>query len=184
MNGSKLHGIEVKLECEISGVDPKRRRLILKSGGEFGFNKLLAATGARPRKLSVDGANLGNVYYLRSLDDSRGIRSLSAKVKRAVVIGGGFIGCVGREHRHHGARAHDVGPGERPDRKRAFADAVQVCLHVPSWLYPATPRDSDENEVVRSSLRNGGTRLSSMEAAVPEIRDNHRVRRSCDAERR
>ncbi len=86
------HGIEVKLECEVSGVDPKRKLLILKSGGEFGFNKLIAATGARPRKLNVEGANLGNLYYLRSLDDSRAIRNVSEKVKRAVVIGGGFIG--------------------------------------------------------------------------------------------
>ena len=50
------HGIEVKLECEVTGVDPKPKRLILKSGGEFGFNKLIAATGARPRKLNVEGA--------------------------------------------------------------------------------------------------------------------------------
>src|SRR3954470_11152648 len=34
------HGIEVRLRCEISGVDPKRKRLTLKSGGEFGFEKL------------------------------------------------------------------------------------------------------------------------------------------------
>ena len=86
------HGIDVKLECEVSGVDTKRKRLILKSGGEFGFNKLIAATGARPRKLNLEGANLGNLYYLRSLDDSRAIRNVSEKVKRAVVIGGGFIG--------------------------------------------------------------------------------------------
>ena len=41
------HGIELKLECEVTGVDPKRRRLMLKSGDDFGFNKLIVATGAR-----------------------------------------------------------------------------------------------------------------------------------------
>jgi NADPH-dependent 2,4-dienoyl-CoA reductase/sulfur reductase-like enzyme len=88
----RKQGIELKLECEISAVDPKRKRLVLKSGGEFGFEKLIAATGARPRELNLPGANLRNVYYLRSLNDSKTIRSALEKVEHAVVIGGGFIG--------------------------------------------------------------------------------------------
>jgi NADPH-dependent 2,4-dienoyl-CoA reductase/sulfur reductase-like enzyme len=88
----RKHAIELKLECEISAVDPKRKRLILKSGDQFGFDKLIVATGARPRSLNVTGANLRNLYYLRTLDDSRAIRSASEKAKHAVVIGGGFIG--------------------------------------------------------------------------------------------
>ena len=86
------HGIELKLECEISGLDTKRKRLFLKSGDEFGFNNLIVATGARPRLLNVPGANLRNLYYLRTLNDSKVIRSALEKVKHAVVIGGGFIG--------------------------------------------------------------------------------------------
>ena len=86
------HGIEIKLECEISGLDTKLKRLFLKSGDEFGFNKLIVATGARPRLLNVPGANLRNLYYLRTLNDSKVIRSALEKVKHAVVIGGGFIG--------------------------------------------------------------------------------------------
>lgn len=86
------HGIEVKLDCEVSQVDPKRKLLNLKSGGDFGFGKLIIATGARPRKLDMAGAQLGNVHYLRSLDDSQSIRKAAEKIKRAVVIGGGFIG--------------------------------------------------------------------------------------------
>ena len=86
------HGIELKLECEISGLDTKHKRLFLKSGDEFGFNNLIVATGARPRLLNVPGANLRNLYYLRTLNDSKVIRSALEKVKHAVVIGGGFIG--------------------------------------------------------------------------------------------
>lgn len=88
----RKHGIEVKLGCEISALDPKRRRLILKSGDEFGYNKLIVATGARPRTLDIPGANLQNLYYLRSLADSKAIRGAAETVRRAVVIGGGFIG--------------------------------------------------------------------------------------------
>jgi NADPH-dependent 2,4-dienoyl-CoA reductase/sulfur reductase-like enzyme len=86
------HGIEVKLGCEISAVDPKRKRLSLKSGGEFGFDKLIMATGARPRTLQVPGAGLQNLYYLRSLNDSKAIRRSAENVKHGAVIGGGFIG--------------------------------------------------------------------------------------------
>ena len=88
----KSHGIELKLQSEVAAVDVKRKRLILKSGGEFTFGKLMIATGARVRRLNVPGAKLRNVFYLRSLDDSRAIRSEVEKVKRAVVVGGGFIG--------------------------------------------------------------------------------------------
>jgi NADPH-dependent 2,4-dienoyl-CoA reductase/sulfur reductase-like enzyme len=86
------HGVEVKLKCEVSAVDPKGKKLVLKSGEEHEFDKLVIATGARPRKLDVAGARLRNVYYLRSMDDSKTIRKAAEKVKRAVVIGGGFIG--------------------------------------------------------------------------------------------
>jgi NADPH-dependent 2,4-dienoyl-CoA reductase/sulfur reductase-like enzyme len=88
----RKHGIEVKLGCKISDVDAKRKRLTLKSGGEFGFNKLIVATGASPRTLEIPGATLRNLHYLRSLDDSKRIRRAADTVKRAVVIGGGFIG--------------------------------------------------------------------------------------------
>src|SRR6266498_2878590 len=88
----KEHGIEVRLGSEISTVDSERKRLLLRSGGQFEFNKLIVATGARARTLDIPGAQLANVYYLRSLDDSKAIRQRAENVKRAVVIGSGFIG--------------------------------------------------------------------------------------------
>jgi NADPH-dependent 2,4-dienoyl-CoA reductase/sulfur reductase-like enzyme len=87
----RKHGIEVQLGCEISGIDVKRKRLILKSGAEFGFDKLIVATGAHPRTLGIPGANLRNIYYLRSVDDSKAIRRAAEAVRRALVIGSGFI---------------------------------------------------------------------------------------------
>ena len=65
------HGIELRLNCEISSVDPARKRLTLASGGDYGFEKLIIATGARVRTLDVPGSRSANVHYLRSLDDSK-----------------------------------------------------------------------------------------------------------------
>ena len=86
------HGIEVMLKCEVASVDVKRKRLILKGGEELSFHKLIIATGARPRTLNIPGANLQNLFYLRTMSDSKSIRSATDKMKHAVVIGGGFIG--------------------------------------------------------------------------------------------
>jgi len=86
------HGIEVRVDTVIERVDPSKKLLRSNSGEEFECQHLLLATGARARKLDVDGNNLRNVFYLRSLKDSETIRSESASAKEAVVIGGGFIG--------------------------------------------------------------------------------------------
>lgn len=86
------HGIEIRLGCRVTAVDPAHRRLSLAGGGEFPFEKLILATGSSPRKLTIPGADLGNVFYLRTLEDSKAIRQRAGGARRAVVIGGGFIG--------------------------------------------------------------------------------------------
>jgi NADPH-dependent 2,4-dienoyl-CoA reductase/sulfur reductase-like enzyme len=86
------HGIDIRLRCAIESVDAGTKRLHKKGGGEIGFEKLVIATGARARTLKVPGAQLEGIHYLRSLDDSRRIREHAGSAKRAVVVGGGFIG--------------------------------------------------------------------------------------------
>ncbi len=88
----KQHGITLELQRRVANVDLKGKRLVLDGSGEFAFEKLVIATGARPRMLNVPGANLKNVFYLRSLSDSKAIRDALTGVKQALVIGGGFIG--------------------------------------------------------------------------------------------
>lgn len=85
------HGIEVRLRCEVTGVDAGKRVLHLRSGESLGFEKLVVATGARPRWLHVPGYDLAGVYYLRSMADSGNIRTHAASAQRALIIGGGFI---------------------------------------------------------------------------------------------
>ena len=86
------HGIEVKLRCEIAGVDVQRKVLRQKSGEDLGFEKLIIATGARAKTLNIPGSQLEGICYLRSIDDSKRIQTRAATAKRAAVIGGGFIG--------------------------------------------------------------------------------------------
>jgi 3-phenylpropionate/trans-cinnamate dioxygenase ferredoxin reductase subunit len=88
----RQQGIEVKLRTEIESVDVQKKRLRATSGETFEFEALLIATGARARKLDCPGNDLPNVFYLRSLGDSRKIRASLESRKQAVVLGGGFIG--------------------------------------------------------------------------------------------
>jgi NADPH-dependent 2,4-dienoyl-CoA reductase/sulfur reductase-like enzyme len=85
-------GIDVKLRTAIDQVDLKAKRLRATLGDTFGFQNLLISTGMRARKLDCPGNDLPNLFYLRSMNDSRKIRARAAASGRAVVIGGGFIG--------------------------------------------------------------------------------------------
>lgn len=85
-------GISLTLSTTVERVVPSERKLHAASGDAFGYEKLLVATGSRVRKLNSPGANLPGVMYLRSLDDSRLLRDAYKRAKKAVVIGGGFIG--------------------------------------------------------------------------------------------
>lgn len=86
------HGIDLRLRTRVEAVDLGGRTVRTATGGEIGFERLLIATGAFPRRLEVPGAELDGIHLLRSLDHSRAIRSQAEKGMKAVVVGAGFIG--------------------------------------------------------------------------------------------
>src|ERR1700721_1631178 len=55
-NFYREHRVEIKPGCAASSVDTSRKRLLLKTGGEVGFKKMIIATGARQRTLNAPGA--------------------------------------------------------------------------------------------------------------------------------
>jgi NADPH-dependent 2,4-dienoyl-CoA reductase/sulfur reductase-like enzyme len=62
-------------------------------GARIGYGMLLLATGSTPRRLTIPGAELDGVHYLRTLDHSEVLRGLlAAGGKRLVLIGSGWIG--------------------------------------------------------------------------------------------
>jgi 3-phenylpropionate/trans-cinnamate dioxygenase ferredoxin reductase subunit len=88
-------GIELRLESCVVAIDRAARALQLTSGSQP-YDRLALATGSRPRLLSVAGADLAGVLYLRGVADSTAIaaalRRCAAEGQRVIVIGGGFIG--------------------------------------------------------------------------------------------
>jgi 3-phenylpropionate/trans-cinnamate dioxygenase ferredoxin reductase component len=73
-------------------IDRVARRLALVSGAALDYGHLVLATGARNRLLDIPNANLKDVLYLRTLDESEALRRRIASGQRVVVIGAGFIG--------------------------------------------------------------------------------------------
>jgi 3-phenylpropionate/trans-cinnamate dioxygenase ferredoxin reductase subunit len=73
-------------------IDRAARRLSLASGATLDYGHLVLATGARNRLLDIPNANLKDVLYLRTLDESEALRQRIASGQRVVVIGAGFIG--------------------------------------------------------------------------------------------
>jgi len=73
-------------------IDRAARGLSLASGASLDYGHLVLATGARNRLLDIPNANLKDVRYLRTLDESEALRQRIESGQRVVVIGAGFIG--------------------------------------------------------------------------------------------
>jgi 3-phenylpropionate/trans-cinnamate dioxygenase ferredoxin reductase component len=86
------HDIELRLGVPVIEVDPSARRVMLAVGGSQSYAKLLLSTGSAPRRLSVPGADLDGVLYLRTVQDSERIKTALESVSRVAVIGAGWIG--------------------------------------------------------------------------------------------
>ena len=84
--------IELKLGVRVVGIDAAAGRVHLGNGLRLGYDKLLLATGARPRRLEVPGAAGPNIHYLRNLDDAKALREAIVPGARLAIIGGGYIG--------------------------------------------------------------------------------------------
>lgn len=86
-------GIDLRNGVWVSEVDPSKKEISLKGGEKMHYDKLLVATGGRPRKLNVPGHNLNHIFTLREFSDLYKIREAVPSAKNIVIIGGGLIGC-------------------------------------------------------------------------------------------
>ncbi|XP_005990326.1 apoptosis-inducing factor 3 isoform X2 [Latimeria chalumnae] len=85
------YDIELLTEREVVSVDVKNRTAMFRDGFKMEFNKVLLATGSKPRSLSCKGIDLENVFHVRTPEDANWIAKL-ANNKNAVIVGASFIG--------------------------------------------------------------------------------------------
>jgi 3-phenylpropionate/trans-cinnamate dioxygenase ferredoxin reductase subunit len=84
--------IEFMLNTRIESIDRDNKKLSLDSGGTLEYNKLALTTGSRVRKVDLPGIDLEGVYYLRDVNDVEKIKAHVDAGKKAVIVGGGYIG--------------------------------------------------------------------------------------------
>jgi 3-phenylpropionate/trans-cinnamate dioxygenase ferredoxin reductase subunit len=85
--------IEVLTRTSVMRLDVEARVATLSTKDEVGFDSALIATGANVKRLRVDGCDLDGIHYLRAFGNSDAIRADAEQHKRAVMIGGSYIGC-------------------------------------------------------------------------------------------
>jgi NADPH-dependent 2,4-dienoyl-CoA reductase/sulfur reductase-like enzyme len=87
--GTESFDVDLHLGRRIVELDLDGRRAVDDQGESYGYERVLLATGGRPRQLPSGD---GDVVYFRTLDDYHRVRDSAKDGARAVVIGGGFIG--------------------------------------------------------------------------------------------
>ncbi len=102
---SGLTGVRVKTGTEAVAVHADRKEVTVRdvaSGAEdiLPYDKLVIAVGASPSRLPIEGSERAGVFSMRTPDDAEGIRAYveQHRVKKAVVIGAGFIGLEAAEN--------------------------------------------------------------------------------------
>jgi|RhiMetdeSRZDD1v2_1073273.scaffolds.fasta_scaffold25629_3 3-phenylpropionate/trans-cinnamate dioxygenase ferredoxin reductase component len=87
------NAIEQRLGSTVDSIEVADSRLVLDTGEQVGYDRLLLATGSEPRRLPRADDTLTGVRYLRTIEDSDRLRTLIEQANRVVVVGAGWIGC-------------------------------------------------------------------------------------------
>lgn len=85
--------VELKLGVRVLRIDREKQCVELDNGETLDYTYLCLATGTRARRLDMlDGADLDGIFYLRTVADIDQIAASLPSVKKAVIVGGGYIG--------------------------------------------------------------------------------------------
>jgi apoptosis-inducing factor 3 len=107
--------IDLVLNSRATSLDTKQKKITTEDGKTYEYGALLLATGADPVKLSLEGATPSQIFYLRSLADSKAIVAKTTSAKQVVVVGASFIGLeVAASLRTRGIVVHVVAPEQVP----------------------------------------------------------------------
>ncbi len=108
-------GIKLVLNRTVTRVDGRAKIITFENGDTIEFDSLLVATGGTPVRLNISGSDLKNVSLLRSFADADSIIEIANRSRRAVVVGGSFIGMeAAYSLRERGLDVTVVAPSREP----------------------------------------------------------------------
>ena len=98
-----LFNIEIKLNSEVTEINPQNKSVTTKDGESYPYDKLVIATGAVPFIPKIKGLNSLPHFAVKHLSDADNIKTYIKEhnIKQATVVGGGFIGVEVAENLHH-----------------------------------------------------------------------------------
>ena len=118
------HDITLLSATTATALDVGARTVSLDSGDTLSYDAVLLTTGSEPRALEVPGADLDNLFYLRTIDESEALAKRIGEGGRLVVVGGGWIGSeVAASARTLGAEVTIVDPAGLPN-ERIFGSEI------------------------------------------------------------
>lgn len=133
-----LTGVRVLTETEAVKVDPAAKKVTAvhvntKEESVYDYDKLVIAVGASPVKPPIEGCDLENVFFMRTPEDAIRLREVvdSGSVKRAVVVGAGYIGLeIAENLKAQGIRPFvlDMAPQILPGFDKEMAEYVEGKL--------------------------------------------------------
>ena len=122
------HDIDLRTGVRVAAVDRPARQVQLADGQRIDYDKLLLTTGSRARTLSIPGAQLDRVLYLRTAADSDRIAEAVTDGANVVIIGAGWIGLeVAAAARARGANVTVVETANLP-LQRVLGDQIATVF--------------------------------------------------------
>src|SRR3984957_6730359 len=91
-NWYEEHDVDRRVGSTVDVVDTAAHTVRLDSGQELPYQKVLIATGGQNRRLTLPGAGLPGLHYLRTVAECEAIKTEAVAGRRAVVVGMSFIG--------------------------------------------------------------------------------------------
>ena len=117
-----------RLHSSVAAIDVASSSVVLESGQQVEYQKLLVASGGRNRRLDLPGAELAGIHSLRTVAECDAIKDEAVADRHAVLVGMGFIGCeVAASLRELGVRVTTMFPGRAP-LESALGDEVASVL--------------------------------------------------------
>ena len=109
------HNIELRTGVRVAAIHADVAAVETESGETIGYDQLLLATGSRPRRLRVPGADLDGIHMLRTSDDANALHVAIAAAEHVAIVGSGWIGSeVAASARQLGAEVTLIDPQTTP----------------------------------------------------------------------
>ncbi|CAH7687906.1 hypothetical protein PPACK8108_LOCUS22770 [Phakopsora pachyrhizi] len=163
--------IDIKIGTTVESIDLEKQVVKLSDGSSLGYSKLVVATGATPRALPVEGANLKGIHTLRGVADAQNIESElnsnGGSRKTIVFVGSSFISmelAVFASKRDN-LDIHVIGMEKAPLARvlgekiggglRKFHEKNGIKFHLESGVEKFIPSETDSSRVGGVILKGG-----------------------------